>query len=70
MQLMGYDYRILVGSEWPMFKILCTMSFKRNTNTDCDWKCDPPESDNCEPLMVAGYPANFIKETIGRFAGF
>ena len=31
-QLMYYDYRVLVGTEWPIWRILCELNFKTVTN--------------------------------------
>ena len=70
-QLMYYDYRVLVGTEWPVWRILCELKFKSSTNApECattDEHGNWLDAADGKDMMVAGYPTSFIQQNFATF---
>ncbi len=54
------NFRVLITTEWPLFKILCHLNFDQALQA-VDENNGPQQ---CGELSVSGYPSQFILDTI------
>jgi len=52
----NFEWRILVGTEWPVWRILCEMKFEHPNERNA----------RCNELFVSGYPGEFVLKTIQK----
>ncbi|CAD7958365.1 unnamed protein product [Amoebophrya sp. A25] len=60
------NFRVMVTTEWPIFKILCSL----NLSDEKPVVDDNNQPQSCDDLSVSGYPAPFILETINTFTTY